>query len=150
MTYLETLARLEAIAGTSTEGTDETVKSPETCTETPGHPTDKTDTRGSVSSVSPFPGDSENLSRVDRATAIARHVASRVAAVAPDGLGRWARAWEIVEGPSTVFLDALHRWETAEDPSPTAEAALRDDLRTAADDVVTAWSDAAVEWRAAR
>jgi hypothetical protein len=89
------------------------------------------------------------MDRAETAVVVARRVARRVKAVAPAGLGTWGPAWEIVEDPSTEFLDALHRWETAVDPSETAEEALKDAVRSAGDKVVEAWREAARRWEAA-
>lgn len=89
------------------------------------------------------------MTRADAARIIARRVAERVGAVAPPGLGRWEAAWPVVEFPSLAFLDALHRWEVANEPSPVEEQTLRNEVRLAADDLVMAWADAAVAWEAA-
>jgi hypothetical protein len=89
------------------------------------------------------------MDRTEVATVVARRLAGRVHAVAPAGLGAWGPAWELVEDPSAEFLDALHRWETAEDPSDTAEGALKDAVRAAGDKVVAAWQEAARRWEAA-
>jgi hypothetical protein len=89
------------------------------------------------------------MTRADAAWTIARRVADRVGMVAPPGLGRWEPAWSIVEFPSLAFLDALHQWEVASDPSPVEEKTLRSEVRRAATDLVAAWADAAVAWEAA-
>jgi hypothetical protein len=89
------------------------------------------------------------MDRAGVATVVCRRLAKRVHAVAPTGLGTWGPAWEIVEDPSAEFLDALHRWETAVDPSDTAEEALKDAVRSAGNKVVAAWAEAARRWEAA-
>lgn len=74
---------------------------------------------------------------------VAQWVAERVAEVAPAGLGHWPPAWEIVEEPSHVFLDALATWvETgsAEDQGEASRAGGR---------VVAAWREAARRWEEA-
>jgi hypothetical protein len=89
------------------------------------------------------------VTRTEGATMVARRLAQRVEAVAPKGLGTWGPAWELVAEPSVMFLDALHRWEAATDPSPDGEEALRDDVRVAGNAVVEAWREAARRWDAA-
>jgi hypothetical protein len=76
-------------------------------------------------------------------TRVARWVTERVAEIAPAGLGRWAPAWELVEGPSLDFLDALGTWEETGAPEDMEEA-----RRTAAG-VVAAWREAARRWEEA-
>lgn len=80
---------------------------------------------------------------------VARRVAARVTAAVPRGLGRWGPAWSLVEAPSRAFLDALDKWEHADDPSDTEEEALRDAVREAGARVIAAWKDAAEAWDAA-
>jgi hypothetical protein len=61
------------------------------------------------------------MSRRD-GTRVARWVTDRVREVAPPGLGRWPRAWELVEAPSAEFLDALAAWEETGAPEDKAAA----------------------------
>jgi hypothetical protein len=82
------------------------------------------------------------MSRRD-GTRVARWVTDRVREVAPPGLGRWPRAWELVEAPSAEFLDALAAWEETGAPEDKAAASQ------AASDVVAAWREAARQWEAA-
>jgi hypothetical protein len=76
-------------------------------------------------------------------TPVARWVTERVREVASPGLGRWPRAWEIVEKPSREFLDALAAWEETGAPEDKAAASQ------AGAAVVAAWREAAREWKAA-
>ena len=62
------------------------------------------------------------------------------AVIAPKGIGRWDRAWEIVDAPSGAFVIALTAWET----SPSDEAALV--VSGAYDGVLNAWREAASEY----
>ena len=72
---------------------------------------------------------------------LCRRLAADIAAVAPEGLGSWPPAWELVEAPSGRFLDRLHEWvETGDDE-------LGDVLRYAYVDVVAAWKTAADRWQ---
>ena len=63
-----------------------------------------------------------------------------VAHIAPGGIGRWDRVWEIVDRPSVKFMLALTEWET----NPCTDAAKA--VSHAYDDVVTAWRVAADEY----
>jgi len=76
----------------------------------------------------------------DRGKEIVKKVVVRIAEVAPQGLGRWDRAWDLIEEPSNAFLDALAVWER----SDTADTRRR--LQSAADEFVRAWRCAAEEW----
>lgn len=73
---------------------------------------------------------------------VARWVTDRVREVAPPGLGNWAPAWEIVEGPSREFLDVLVRWEA------TGSEEDREAVKAAGGEVVAAWRQAARQWEA--
>lgn len=76
-------------------------------------------------------------------TRVARWVGERVRQVAPAGLGYWRPAWELVEGPSRRFLDALARWEA------TGSERDRQAVKVAGGEVVAAWTEAARQWEAA-
>jgi len=60
--------------------------------------------------------------RRERGTTLCRQLAEEVARIAPPGLGRWDRAWEIVGPPSADFMAALTAWEA--DPSPRTKEAV--------------------------
>jgi len=75
---------------------------------------------------------------------VARWLAERVREVAPPGLGRWGPAWELVEEPSTRFLDALSAWEAS------GAEADKERVRLAAGGVVAAWREAARQYEAER
>lgn len=77
----------------------------------------------------------------ERAREICRRLTRDVADVAPKGIGRWDRAWEIVDGPSASFMLALSTWE-ADPTSEAAKQAVRDNYRA----VVEAWRRAAEEF----
>lgn len=74
---------------------------------------------------------------------LCRRLARDVARVAPKGVGEWARAWEIVDGPSAEFMVVLTRWEAtgSDDDKPP--------LREAYFSVLDAWRQAAVEYQRA-
>lgn len=77
----------------------------------------------------------------ERARAICRRLTEDVASIAPKGIGRWDRAWEIVDSPSAGFMLALSAWE-AEPTSESAKQAVRDSYGA----VVEAWRQAADEY----
>ncbi len=85
------------------------------------------------------------LTREEMARLVARRLARRVARVAPPGLGRWQRAWELVGPPSERFVDLLVEWEHA-DPADGQDEVRKQMIRAAADDVVQAWAAAARLW----
>ncbi len=78
----------------------------------------------------------------ERTRYVCRRLTERVGEVAPPGLGKWDRAWELVADPSTAFLDALTAWEGEDAPRSRAR------LQAAADAVVRAWRLAGEEWEA--
>jgi hypothetical protein len=78
----------------------------------------------------------------ERTRYVCRRLTERVGEVAPPGLGKWDRAWEVVADPSTAFLDALREWEGEDTPKSRAR------LQAAADAVVKAWRLASQEWEA--
>lgn len=80
--------------------------------------------------------------RRERGTSLCRRLAADVAKLAPEGIGRWDTAWEMVAGADATFMAALSGWEA--DPS---EAAL-DRVRNAYGAVIDAWREAAHEYRA--
>ena len=65
-----------------------------------------------------------------------------VANIAPRGIGRWDRVWQIVDAPSARFMLALSAWETG----PSNDAAMN--VSSAYDDVLDAWRVAAAEYAA--
>ena len=78
----------------------------------------------------------------ERVRYVCRKLTEAVHEVAPPGLGRWDRAWDIVHGPSAAFLDALADWETDD------VEATRAKVQAAAVEVVRAWRKAGQEWDA--
>lgn len=69
-------------------------------------------------------------------------LSAQVAVIAPPGIGRWDRAWEIVDGSSATFMNALSAWEI--DPSDATMQRVSD----AYDHVLDAWRNAAAEYTA--
>ena len=67
-------------------------------------------------------------------------LAGHVAVIAPNGIGLWDRAWEIVDGSSATFLNALSAWEI--DPSDATMQRVSD----AYDNVLNAWRQVAAEY----
>jgi len=67
---------------------------------------------------------------------ICRRVTARINAAAPRELGRWDPAWEAVEEPSGVFLEALDAWVAQDSPEG------RERVRAAAEALVRAWEEA--------
>lgn len=63
-----------------------------------------------------------------------------VAHIVPEGIGRWDRAWDIVDGSSATFMAALSAWEI--DPSD----ATMQQVSEAYDLVLEAWRFAAAEF----
>lgn len=77
----------------------------------------------------------------ERAREICRRLTTDVAAIMPSGIGRWDRAWEIVDAPSADFMAALSAWQS-EPTSEPAKQAVRDTYAAVAD----AWRRAANEY----
>ncbi|HKK08770.1 MAG TPA: hypothetical protein VKA44_07795 [Gemmatimonadota bacterium] len=84
------------------------------------------------------------MTRRERERLICQRVTRRIGEVAPEGIGRWDPAWEIVAPPSDAFLDVLDAW--LNDDSPDTRAALQ----AAADDLVRAWREAGRRYQEAR
>ena len=80
------------------------------------------------------------LTAREKARIVAGRVAARIREVAPEGLGRWDLAWELVAAPSDAFMDRLAEWETTDSPL------TRSQLETASADLVEAWAEAARQW----
>lgn len=83
-----------------------------------------------------------DLPRGERSRVVCERLARRIHEVAPDGLGRWDPALEIVREPSDAFLDALDRWLDTDTPENRA------DLQDGADALVRAWREAGRRWEA--
>ena len=75
--------------------------------------------------------------RRDHTRLICRRLTAKVNDLAPPGLGNWDRTWELVEGPSGAFLDALDRWVDHDTPE------TREDVETTALALLVAWKEAA-------
>ena len=71
---------------------------------------------------------------------LCQKLAEAVASVAPKGIGRWDRCWEVVDGPSAEFMTALSAWEI--DPSDVTMQRVSD----AYDAVMAAWRVAVAEY----
>ncbi len=79
----------------------------------------------------------------ENARIVAERVVARIREVAPEGLGRWDLAWELVAAPSDAFLDRLAEWEATDSP------VTRRRLATASAALVAAWAEAARQWQEA-
>ncbi len=75
---------------------------------------------------------------------LCRRLAEAVAHIAPEGIGRWDRVWEIVDGSSATFMNALSTWEI--DSSDLTMQRVSD----AYDGVLKAWRIAAHEFTTER
>lgn len=75
-----------------------------------------------------------------RGTQICRRLSAAVAEIAPDGIGRWVPAWDIVAPADAEFMIALADWEA----DPTDDAKLR--VKATYTAVLDAWRRAAVEY----
>ena len=60
-------------------------------------------------------------------------LAEAIAYLAPEEIGRWDRAWQIVDAPGAEFMTALSTWET--EPSDITMQRISD----AYDAVMAAW-----------
>ena len=78
--------------------------------------------------------------RRDSGTALCHRLAARVADIAPEGVGRWDRAWDIVAPADVAFMIALNAWES--DPTENT----KDCVKAAYNDVLDAWRRAAAEF----
>jgi hypothetical protein len=89
------------------------------------------------------------LPRSERARGIASWIVGRIQDAAPEGVFRWAHAWERVAAADAECLAALTAWENAGAGSP-AEAELQAAVQAGAGRLVEAWREAAAEWEAGR
>ena len=80
------------------------------------------------------------MTRHEKARIVAERVAALVREVAPEGLGHWDPAWELVAAPSDVFMDRLAEWEATDSP------VTRSQLEAASTALVEAWAEAARQW----
>ncbi len=60
---------------------------------------------------------------------LSRKLAEAVAIIAPRGIGRWDRCWEVVDAPSGEFMTALSAWEI--DPSDVTMQRVSDAVMAA-------------------
>ena len=87
---------------------------------------------------------SEMADRRERGTKLCRRLAADVGGIAPTGIGRWSRTWDMVASADTAFMLALLRWER------TGDDAERPALRQAYAAVLDAWRRAAAEYERER
>ena len=78
--------------------------------------------------------------RLARGTELCRRLSSAVAALAPRGIGRWERAWEIVGPADSEFMIALTAWEADPTDAPMAR------VESAYKAVLCAWAEAIREY----
>lgn len=77
----------------------------------------------------------------ERGTEICRRLCRDVASIAPQGIGRWERAWQITAPADADFMLALTAWEA----DPTNDVA-RQAVRDAYSRVLRAWRLATAEY----
>ena len=78
--------------------------------------------------------------RREKGRILCQKLAEAVASIAPKGIGRWDRCWEVVDAPSAEFMTALSAWEI--DPSDMTMQLVHD----AYDVVMAAWRVAVAEY----
>ena len=78
--------------------------------------------------------------RQAKAKILCEKLAEAVAGIAPEGIGRWDRCWQVVDAPSAEFMTALSAWEA--DPSDMTMQLVHD----AYDAGMAAWRQAASEY----
>lgn len=83
------------------------------------------------------------IRRSEKARIVAARVAERIREVAPEGLGHWGPAWDLVGTPSDAFMDRLAEWEAADSPI------TRSHVETTGGALVAAWAEAARQWKEA-
>ena len=71
-------------------------------------------------------------------------LADQVAVIAPTGIDRWGRCWQVMDAPNATFVIALSAWEC--DPSDLTLGRVT----AAYDAVLDAWREAAAEFTAER
>ena len=81
------------------------------------------------------------MTRAEASRKFCERLARDVAEIAPDGIGRWDEAWEIVAGSDAEFIIALTRWEA------TGAAEHRELVRPAYHAVLDAWRRASTLYR---
>jgi hypothetical protein len=81
--------------------------------------------------------------RVAYSRQICRRLAEKIGEFAPQGLGHWDRAWELVGPASDRFLDALGLW--VEEDTPDG----RQEVQRAADRLLEAWIHASARYQSA-
>ena len=80
------------------------------------------------------------MTRAECVQKLCQQLVGDVAAVAPEGIGRWPEAWEIVDGPSAELIVALSSWEDT--GSEEDRAKVREWYRR----VIAAWKEAARQY----
>ena len=78
--------------------------------------------------------------RQEKGRLLSWKLAEAVAIIAPRGIGRWDRCWEVVDAPGGEFMTALSSWER--DPSDVTMQRVSD----AYDAVMEAWHVAVAEY----
>ena len=76
------------------------------------------------------------MTRAECVQKLCQQLAGDVAAVVPEGIGRWPEAWDIVDAPTAEFMIAITAWEVTgleEDRGRVREWYKR---------VIAAWKDA--------
>ena len=88
------------------------------------------------------PADLSPEERQERGKKLCKQLARDVASVAPEGIGHWGPAWEIVGDADAEFVLALTYWESA--PSSVARKRLREAYRR----VMSVWGRAVTKYEA--
>ena len=80
------------------------------------------------------------MTRAEAAGKLCDQLAADVAAVVPEGIGRWPAAWDIVDPPSAELMVALTAWEA------TGSEEDRAGVRAWYNRVLAAWEEAARQY----
>ena len=76
------------------------------------------------------------MTRAECVQKLCQQLAGDVAAVAPEGIGRWPEVWDIVDAPSAELMIAITAWEAT--GSEEDRAKVREWYRR----VIAAWEEA--------
>ncbi len=80
------------------------------------------------------------MTRAEAARKLCEQLVDDVAAIAPEGIGRWPEAWDIVDPPSAELMVALAAWEA------TGLEEDRARVRVWYGRVLAAWKEAARQY----
>ena len=81
------------------------------------------------------------MTAAEAATQVCRNLAAEVAGIAPNGIGHWAGAWDIVADADFELVQTLGTWEF--EPSDEGQARVRATYNA----VLAAWRRAVAQWQ---